>query len=504
MRDDAFENALLQEKAYHDVIKSGDVISLLGEDVRLASQAFSENTAQGLRGLSSTLNGTIMMLRISPKLTFVSLSVVPVLGVSSIFLARQARISNDEFRRTQDEATSFAAERISSISTIKNFSQEQRETQKFKQLTEKTFEAACKAAANDGRFRGILTMSVNTSLLVVMYFGGWLVSRNELTIGSLTSFAMYSGLVGLGSSALSACYSEFSKSLVSAARVFSLMDRRTKMPVGAGEKSSSKNGKPIIEFKGVRFGYPSRPEVEVLHNVSFSVREGEVVCLVGKSGSGKSTIANLITRLYDCDEGSVIFSGSDVRDLELQWFKKQVAVVDQEPTLFEGSLDDNIRYGKSEANAQEVLDAADEANATEFIQAFPEKEKTQVGERGSQLSSGQKQRIAIARAVLKNPPVLILDEGNVHLKNSFFLTFLNLATSFLDSQSKGLVKEAIERLISKGKTIFVIAHHKWPLQYANKILVLDSGRIIFDGSQSELEANADKYKDAYKIIQKMN
>eukprot|EP00475_Leptophrys_vorax_P012144 TRINITY_DN1856_c0_g1_i2.p1 TRINITY_DN1856_c0_g1~~TRINITY_DN1856_c0_g1_i2.p1 ORF type:complete len:454 (-),score=123.33 TRINITY_DN1856_c0_g1_i2:1779-3140(-) len=414
MRDDTFENAILLDKAYYDEINSADVVSVLGVDVQKASEAFSEVSAQGLRGLSSVIFGCFHMVSISGKLTLVSLAVVPFVGVSTVLLAGEARKRNEEVRRIQDYCSSFASERLSGISTIKNFSQEKNEADKYKLLTEKACNAARAAAVMEGRFRGILTFSLNTSLFVVMYFGGSLVSKRELTIGKLTSFAMYSLLVGLGCASISTCYAELAKSLVSAKRVFTLMDGKSNMPVGVGDKEVRLSEKDsIIEFRKVKFSYPARKSVTVLKSISFKVNEGEVVCFVGKSGAGKSTIANLLTRLYDCDEGSVQYCGKDVRDLEVQWFRNQIAVVDQEPVLFEGSLDENIRYGKANASNEEVKRAMDEANASEFIQLLPEQGETLVGERGGQVSSGQKQRIAISRAILKDPPVLVLDEGNM-------------------------------------------------------------------------------------------
>jgi ATP-binding cassette subfamily B (MDR/TAP) protein 10 len=477
MRNEAFSNLVRQEIEFFDSeVNAGKLVSILGEDVQCASEILTENMAFGLRGLSSTVNGTIMLLSLSPKLTVVSIGVIPFIGLTAILFVGSVRRKCERFREAQDEASAFISERVSNITTVKQFGQEELESNQFFEKAEKTFQAGKDVAIADGRFRGFLSLGINVSLLSVMLAGGWLVGKNELTLGKLTSFVIYSGMVGLGTSSLSSCYSEISKALTSASRIFNLIDRKPKMSYMEGivpseENRAESDAKPLLEFSQVNFVYPSRPDSLVLKNISFSIRKGEVICLVGKSGSGKSTLASLITRIYDCTSGILNYQGRDIRELNLSWYRRQFSVVAQEPVLFNFSILQNILYGSTERQSNETaLEAAKHAHVDEFMNSFPEKEKTIAGERGSLLSGGQKQRIAIARAILKNSPVLILDE----------------ATSFLDNQSRNLVIDALKNLISSGKTVLVIAHRSWPLQYANRIIVLEKGEIIANGSLNEI------------------
>jgi ATP-binding cassette subfamily B protein len=270
-------------------------------------------------------------------------------------------------------------------------------------------------------------------------------------------------------SALADLWSDFARARGASERVFELVDRKPTVDSGGGIRLESVAGR--VEFEGVGFSYPVRSEVRVLDEVSLSLEPGKVVALVGPSGAGKSTIAALLLRLYDPDDGAVRLDGRDIRELDARWLRERIGTVAQEPVLFSTSVAANIRYGRPEASDEEVEAAARAANAHDFISALPEGYDTEVGERGVRLSGGQKQRVAIARAVLKDPPILILDE----------------ATSSLDAESESLVQEALERLMTRRASL-VIAHRLSTVRRADRVVVLDGGRVIETGTHDELMA----------------
>jgi ATP-binding cassette subfamily B protein len=301
------------------------------------------------------------------------------------------------------------------------------------------------------------------------------VARHELTVGDLTSFLVYTLLVGFSLGALADLWAEFLRALGAAERVFELLDRRPLMPRRGGRTLESVTGE--VEIDRVTFRYPSRPETEVLSSLSVRIEPGEVVALVGPSGAGKSTIAALLLRFYDPDAGAIRLDGNDLRELDPGWLRRHIGLVAQEPLLFSTSIAENIRYGRPEASRDKIEAAARAANADGFIAEFPSGYDTVVGERGVLLSGGQKQRIAIARALLKDPRILILDE----------------ATSALDAQVEHLVVEALDRLM-QGRTTLVIAHRLSTVRRADRVLVIDRGNVIETGRHDELVARDGLYR----------
>ena len=271
--------------------------------------------------------------------------------------------------------------------------------------------------------------------------------------------------MGLGT--LADLWAEAMRSLGAAERVFELIDRAPAMALRGGRKLERVGGR--LAFEDVRFSYPARPDLEVLHGVDLTVEPGEVVALVGPSGAGKSTLGSLLVRLYDPSGGRLTLDGVDLRDLDPSWLRSQVGVVSQEPVLFSTTIADNVRYGRPGATDAEVRDALGNANALQFVLGFPDGLATKVGERGQQLSGGQKQRVAIARAILKDPRLLLLDE----------------ATSALDAESEALVQEALARLM-RGRTSIVIAHRLSTVVGADRVVVIDGGRVVESGRHAVL------------------
>jgi ABC-type multidrug transport system fused ATPase/permease subunit len=308
----------------------------------------------------------------------------------------------------------------------------------------------------------------------VLGYGGALVAGGELTAGALTAFLVYTLFIAMGLGTLADIWAEAMKGLGAAERVFDLTARTPEMPVSGGRRLDRVKGR--VGYEGVRFRYPTRPDVEVLQGIDLAVEPGQVVALVGPSGGGKSTMGALLSRLYDPTSGRMTLDGEDIRDLDPAWLRRLVGVVSQEPVLFSTTIAENVRYGRPEATDAEVREALRAANALGFVEGFPDGLSTKVGERGQQLSGGQKQRIAIARALLKDPRILLLDE----------------ATSALDAESEALVQDALTMLM-RGRTSVVIAHRLSTVIGADRVVVVDGGQVVESGAHAELLARGGVY-----------
>ena len=303
----------------------------------------------------------------------------------------------------------------------------------------------------------------------VLWSGGNEVIQNKMSAGDMTQFLLYLALVAIGVGSLGSLWGDLMSAIGASQRVFEIMER---LPEVSDQGLEIKNLKGMIEFKDVHFSYPARPETQVLKGINLNIKPGQMVALVGSSGSGKSTIAQLMPRFYEPSSGCIYIDDQKLTDLKPSWIRDQIGIVSQEPVLISSTIEQNIRYGKPDATELEIREAAKAANAIEFIEQFSEGMKTRVGEKGLQLSGGQKQRVAIARAILKNPKILILDE----------------ATSNLDTASEHLVQEALFRLM-KGRTTLVIAHRLATIKDADCIFVMQDGHIIQSGQHEDLAQN---------------
>ncbi|WP_437752131.1 ABC transporter ATP-binding protein [Sorangium sp. So ce1389] len=475
LRASLFDHVLRQEMAFFDDHRTGELTSRLASDTTVLQNAVSVHISMALRLGVSVVGGLGLLVYTSPRLTLLMLSVIPPVLLGAVICGRKLRKLSRAVQDSLARSGEIAEEALSGIRTVRAFAAEKQELARYAGQVTESFERARARIRASGAFSGVVTFAGYAATALVLWYGGRLVVAGRLTIGELTAFLFYTLLVAFSLAGLSDLWAELMRALGAAERVFDLLDRAPAMPLSGGVEPPAVQGR--LELERVGFSYPARKDVPVLKGIDLSVRPGEVIALVGSSGAGKSTIASLLMRLYDPDEGRILLDGHDLRALSPSWLRRQIGIVAQEPILFATTVADNIRYGRASASDEEVEAAARAANAHDFILRFPEGYRTLVGERGVQLSGGQKQRVAIARAVLKDPRLLVLDE----------------ATSALDTESEHLVKAALDTLM-KGRTTLIIAHRLSTVMGADRVLVMDGGRIVQSGAHAALVAQDGLYR----------
>jgi ATP-binding cassette subfamily B protein len=474
IKKDLYASLLRQEIAFFDERRTGELQSRLASDTTVLQNALSVNVSMMLRNAVTIVGGLGLLFYTSPSLTALMMLVVPPIAFGAVFYGRRLRALSREVQDAVAKSADVAEESIGGIRTVRAFAAEAVEVLRYGRAVDSSYALASRRIRLGGIFMAFVGFLGFGAASLVLWIGGRQVVAGELGVGSLTSFLVYTLLVGVSLGALTDLYADFTKAAGAAERLFELLDRVPALAAG-GEQPSSTAG--AIAFEGVGFRYPARPDVAVLRGIDLVIAPGEVVALVGPSGAGKSTIAALLTRLYDPTEGRITLDGTPLTQLDAEWLRRHVGVVSQEPILFSTSIEENVRYGRSTATHDEVIAACRAANAHEFVSKFPEGYATNVGERGVQLSGGQKQRIAIARAILKDPRILVLDE----------------ATSALDAESEHLVKEALDRL-AEGRTVLVIAHRLSTVRDADRVVVLDGGKVAESGKHDELVQKDGLYK----------
>lgn len=471
----------------------GELMSRITTDITQLQDVLSITLAEFFRQIFTLVGGIILISFLSSKLTMFMLLTFPFLVVAAIIFGRFIRKNS---KKVQDELAStniIVEETLQSINVVKAFTNEDLEVKRYSSSVQKVVDYAMKAATFRGAFISFIIFVLFGGIVGVVWYGGNLVLQGELAFKDLFTFIIYTGFIGGSVGGLGDMYAQIQKTVGASERILEILEEKSEInivpPASDGGAFSSdfvetlKSQIPsprvsrgllappsgAVSYKNVAFSYPSRPDMAVLRNINLEVKSGEKVGLVGYSGAGKSTIVQLLMRYYKLTGGQILVDGKNINEYNLTDLRKNIAIVPQEVMLFGGTIYENIAYGNPQASEKEVIEASRKANAFDFIESFPEKFQTIVGERGVKLSGGQRQRVAIARAILKDPAILILDE----------------ATSALDSESEKLVQDALDTLM-QNRTTIIIAHRLATIRNVDTIYVLKEGEISEQGSHDEL------------------
>jgi len=446
----------------------GELNSRISADITQIQDTLTTTIAEFLRQFILIIGGVILLATESLKLTLLMLSVVPLVAIAAVVFGRFIRKYSKKVQDQVAESQVIVEETMQGISIVKAFANEWYEIARYKGKISDVVKLAIKGGKYRGYFASFIIFCLFGAIVAVVWFGVRLSIAGEMSVGQLISFVLYSTFVGASFGGIAELYAQIQKAIGATERVFELLDENPEKINSDSNKSKGKI-KGNVTFNNVAFSYPTRQEIQVLKDVNFKAEFGQKIAIVGPSGAGKSTISSLLLRFYDITSGEITVDGKNIYDYDLEDLRGNMSIVPQDVILFGGTIRENIAYGKPDATDEEIIQAAKQANAFNFVEGFPEKFETLVGERGVKLSGGQRQRIAIARALLKNPSILILDE----------------ATSSLDSESEKLVQEALEVLM-EGRTSIIIAHRLSTIRNADKILVLDNGKISEEGTHQEL------------------
>eukprot|EP01062_Namystynia_karyoxenos_P003560 TRINITY_DN11289_c0_g1_i4.p1 TRINITY_DN11289_c0_g1~~TRINITY_DN11289_c0_g1_i4.p1 ORF type:complete len:694 (+),score=156.60 TRINITY_DN11289_c0_g1_i4:90-2171(+) len=459
---------LRQDVHYFDTRNKGELAASVQDDVAEVRQAVKHTVSMGMRQVTNFVGGLAALWLTNPHLTQLMALVIPTfVGIGSLYV-RVLRAASRRAKRAAAKAEGVAHEVLGNLRTVRSFASEDRELARYAGAQNDVVELGRSHSVLLATFIAMNQLSGSAVVVVGLAAGSWLVGKGEMTGGQLSSFMMTAMGLQRSLAQLSVLSGEVHRASESLTRIRRLVTQSPQIPLRGGSRLP--DGLPAhVTFRDVRFRYPSRPGADVLCGVSLDLRPGTVSALVGATGSGKSTVAALLQRFYDPNDGAVAFGGVALPELCPRWLRQQIGIVNQEPALFAGSIASNIAYGRPGASEQEVRDAARAANCDEFISRLPDGYGTEVGEGGVQLSGGQKQRVAIARAMLRDPRVLILDE----------------ATSALDAESEALVQGALERLM-RDRTVLVIAHRLSTVQRADRIYVMKAGEVAEEGPHDEL------------------
>ena len=479
IREALFEKFQRMPLAYFDRHQTGEIMSYVTNDVQALQNALVDKLIEFVTEASILIGSIVLMFYLDWKLTLITLITVPLVGQAMKIFGRKLKKSGTVIQERLADINSLLQESIAAVRVVKSFVRERYEIERFRGQNELNFQAEMKNVQLSSLLTPTVEFLAAITVTIILWIGGYEVVQGEITAGSLVAFLTYAVNLANPVKRIGRIYGAVQRAMAAADRVFDVIDMEETIHDREGAV-------PLPEIEGrvavkdVSFSY--KEGAPALSHVSLEASPGQLVAFVGPSGAGKSTIANLIPRFYEVNEGVIEIDGHDVRDVTLDSLREQIGIVPQETMLFSSSVRENIRYGRLDATDEEIEEAARAANAEEFILQLPQGYETKIGERGLNLSGGQRQRIAIARAILKNPRILILDE----------------ATSALDTESEKIVQAALDKLMV-GRTSFAIAHRLSTIFNADCIYVIDGGRIVEQGTHAELLAAGGLYSTLYNI-----
>lgn len=448
----------------------GNLTSRITDDVGNLQMVFSITLAEFVRQVLILVVGIGVLMFMTPHLSLIMLATFPVIVIGAMIFGRFIRKLSKQRQEALADANVIVEETLQNIHTVKSFVNETYEYNRYARGIGKVVSVALNMAGYRSLFSSFIVVVLFGGIFFILYWGARMVQNGEMTIGQLVAFIVYTAAIGGAIGGLGNFYSQLLTAVGGTERIREILNEPSEVKeIAAGHKIKVEDLTGTIEFRDVQFEYPSRPDIPVLRGVNMLIREGTKIALVGQSGAGKSTIAALLLRYYDVTSGNILIDGTDVREMEISAYRHHIGLVPQEVLLFGGTIRENILYGKPDATEAELHDAARRSYCLEFIETFPDKFETIVGERGIKLSGGQRQRVAIARAILKDPQILILDE----------------ATSSLDSESEQYVQQALDALMER-RTSVIIAHRLSTIKSVDCIYVIEDGKIVEAGTHDEL------------------
>lgn len=469
IRKALFNKVISMSPGFYERLLTGEILSRITTDTTLILSVVSSSVSLALRNFLLLIGGLFFMFFTSIKLSIMVLLLVPIMVVPILAMGRRLRKLSRESQSRIADSSGMASEMLLASSTIQAFNYVKNARDNFSDIIDKSFFIAKKRILVRSIITALIIFVVFVGIVAVLWVGARDVRLGIISPGYLVQFVIYSGFVAGAVAALSEIYGELQRAAGATDRIIEILKSQDPVKQLQNIKSIDRKNEILIDFKNVTFSYPSRPNEIVFNDLNFFIGEGNTLALVGPSGAGKSSIFQILLRFYEFTKGSVKIAGLSIKEIDTQTLRDLFAFVPQEPAIFANSVLENIRFGRPDANNKEVEDAAKKSAAHEFIMGLPEGYDTFVGERGVLLSVGEKQRIAIARAFLRNSPILLLDEP----------------TASLDAESEGLIQRALKNL-SKSKTVIVIAHRLSTVKKADKILVLEKGNIVSEGTHAEL------------------
>jgi ATP-binding cassette subfamily B protein len=477
MRIMIFNHLISLHPSYFETHGSGDIISRITTDTSLLQSIIGSSFSLAIRRVLLMSGGIVMLFATNIKLTLIVLLSVPFILVPILFYGRKVRALSRKSQDAMANVGSYAGEAIEQIKTVQSYTREKQEKTTFELEVEQSFQVGRERIKQQAILITAVIMIVLSAITAMLWIGGRDVINGQMSGGDLAAFVFYAILVASSMAAISEVIGELQRAAGATERLIEILQVNSHILAPKEHLANSQSLSAEVAFKSVSFCYPSRAEQTAIETLNLTAETGKVLALVGPSGAGKSTIFELLQRFYDPQQGHITFGGIDIKQLNPQQLRQKMALVPQQPALFSHDVMHNIRYGNPNASDEEVIVAAKQAHAHEFIMNLPDGYKSFLGERGVRLSGGQRQRIAIARAILKAPDVLLLDE----------------ATSALDSESEYHVQQGLAALMH-GRTTLIIAHRLSTIQHADSIAVLEQGRVIATGSHQSLLSSCPLYQ----------